>query len=143
LSEVYFKIGNQDSAIWACEEVLKIDATNFSLKNNYAYYLSVYNKSLPKAEKLIVDVLNKYPDNSTYLDTYAWILYQMNKFDKAKIYIDFALSKGGGGNPEILEHAGDIYQVLDDTKSALIFWRMSYNLTKSEITLSKLNKYEK
>jgi len=143
LSEVYFKLGNQDSTIWACEEVLKLDPNNFSLKNNYAYYLSVYEKSLSRAESLIVDVLKQYPDNATYLDTYAWILYQMNKFDRAKIYIDSALSKGGRNNPEILDHAGDIYHVLDDTKSALLFWKLSFNLTKSEITQQKLNKYEK
>jgi predicted Zn-dependent protease len=143
LSEVYFKLGNQDSTIWACEEVLKLDPNNYSLKNNYAYYLSVYDKQLSRAEILITDVLKQYPDNSTYLDTYAWILYQMNKFDKAKTYIDIALSKGGGNNPEILDHAGDIYLVLDDTKSAIAFWRLSYNLTKKEDTLKKLNKYEK
>jgi tetratricopeptide (TPR) repeat protein len=138
LSEAYFKLNNKDSAFWACEQILKYDSKNYSTKNNYAYYLSVYDESLPKAENLIIDVLKQFPDNSTYLDTYAWILYKMRKYTKAKAYIEKALSKGDGKNSEILDHAGDIYYMLNDYKSARMYWNASYLLSKNPETLKKI-----
>jgi len=138
LSEAYFKLNNKDSAFWACEQILKYDSKNYSVKNNYAYYLSVYDESLPKAENLIIEVLKQFPDNSTYLDTYAWILYKMKKYSKAKAYIERALLKGDGKNSEILDHAGDIYFMLNDYKSANRYWNASYMLSKSPETLKKI-----
>ena len=34
------------------------------------------------------------PTNSTYLDTYAWILFEKGKFTEARIYIEQALKNG-------------------------------------------------
>jgi len=41
--------------------------------NNYAYYLSEEKTDLKKAEKMSAKAVEKEPNNSTYLDTYAWI----------------------------------------------------------------------
>ena len=49
------------------------------------------------------------PKNSTYLDTYAWILFEKGKYAEAKIYIDDAMKNGGEESDVIVEHCGDIY----------------------------------
>ena len=59
--------------------------------NNYAYFLSLDAKDLKKAEKMSYRSITAEPNNSTYLDTYAWILYQQGRYEEARIYIEQAL----------------------------------------------------
>ena len=35
------------------------------------------------------------PDNASYLDTYAWILFEKGRYTEARIYIDQPLRYGG------------------------------------------------
>ena len=39
------------------------------------------------------------PTNGTYLDTYAWILFEKGKYVEAKIYIDQAMQNDGSKSP--------------------------------------------
>jgi Tfp pilus assembly protein PilF len=50
------------------------------------------------------------PKNSTYLDTYAWILYMEKRYAEAKIYIEQAVQNldEKQDNSVILEHADKI-----------------------------------
>lgn len=56
--------------------------------NNYAYYLSLKKKDLQRAEAMSRLSNELEPDNSTYLDTYAWVLFQQKRYDEAKQYMD-------------------------------------------------------
>ena len=62
------------------------------------------------------------PNSGSYQDTYAWILYQMKKYDDAKVWLAKALENGGGTNSTLLEHYGDILYQLGDIDSAFKFW---------------------
>ena len=35
------------------------------------------------------------PDNATYLDTYAWILFEKGNYAEARLYIDDAMKSDG------------------------------------------------
>lgn len=59
--------------------------------NNYAYYLSLKKKDLQRAEEMSRKSNEIEPDNATYLDTYAWVLYQLKRYDEAKQYMDRAV----------------------------------------------------
>ena len=50
------------------------------------------------------------PKNSTYLDTYAWILYMEGRYAEAQIYIEQAVQNMDEtqDNSVILEHAEKI-----------------------------------
>ena len=65
------------------------------------------------------------PKNSTYLDTYAWILFMQKRYSEAKIYIEQALQNMDDSlnNEVIIEHAGDIYALNEDIDRALDLWR--------------------
>jgi tetratricopeptide (TPR) repeat protein len=58
-------------------------------------------------------VVKNNPDNATFLDTYAWVLYKLESFEEAEKYILNALDKGGENDPEVNEHAGDIQVALE------------------------------
>ena len=68
------------------------------------------------------------PDNSTYLDTYAWVLYRLNKFQEAKKIIEKAIQKGGSKRPVIVEHYGDILYKNGETDKAVEQWNKAIQL---------------
>ena len=48
------------------------------------------------------------PENYTYLDTYAWVLFNKENYKKALEYIEKAVQFKGSEDADILEHYGDI-----------------------------------
>lgn len=86
IGDTYHLLGNMEKAYESYDQALKYNDKNYSVLNNYAYFLSTENRDLLKAEGMASKVVMQYPDNATYLDTYAWILYQEGSFMLAKFY---------------------------------------------------------
>lgn len=140
IGDSYHSKGNGTEAFKYYDEALKINPKNIQVLNNYSYYLSLTDKDLNKALKMINVVLEKEPNNGTYLDTKAWILYKQGKYEEAKEVMRRALIFGGNDSETILEHYGDILEKLKDMDSAVMYWRMSYDKgNRSEELLKKLN----
>ena len=93
--------------------------------NNYAYNLSLVQQDLDKAEQMSSVTIKKEPANSTYLDTYAWILYQKERYEEANMYISQALQNDTTHSAVLLDHAGDIAYRLGDVEKAVDFWRQA------------------
>jgi predicted Zn-dependent protease len=109
--------------------------------NNYAYYLSLKGEKLDVAEKLSGKVIQANPDNSTYLDTYAWVLFKKKDFKLAKFYMESALSKNTENNAVIVEHYGDILFFLNDKQDAMVQWKKSLGMgNDSKILKQKIAK---
>jgi Tfp pilus assembly protein PilF len=96
---------------------------NIGCLNNYAYYLSLKNERLDEAEQMSYRTVKAEPENATYLDTYAWILFMQGRYAEARIYIDQALQNDSLPSAVINEHAGDIYALCGDTDNALAMWK--------------------
>lgn len=47
-------------------------------------------------------------NNPTYLDTYAWVLYRLGRYDEAKKTMQQALSLDRSQSPDLQLHYGDI-----------------------------------
>lgn len=106
----------------AYNQALEMDPNNVYVLNNYAYYLSLRNTNLEKAEVMSKKSNDIEPNNNSYQDTYGWILYQMKKYDDAKVWIGKALDNGGKNNGILLEHYGDVLFKLGETEKALKYW---------------------
>ena len=134
IADIYFKMEKKDSAFVNYEASLQSNPKNIMVMNNYAYYLSLDKTELKKAERMSSKTVELEPKNSTYLDTYAWILYQQGNYSLAKFYIERAIDNlTKEENPGIvLEHYGDILWMnskdngKDDAK-ALEIWQKSYD----------------
>ena len=63
------------------------------------------------------------PNNSTYLDTYAWILFMQGRYEEAKIYIEQAVRNNTSQDNVITEHAGDIYIMCNEADKAVEYWQ--------------------
>lgn len=130
LAETYHKNKDNNKSDSTFDKLLKIDPTNKIILNNYSYYLSVRGDSLQKAEKMSKTCIELDPLNYTYLDTYAWVLYRLNKFNEARIYIEKAISNGGGKDAVIVEHYGDILFKTGDKEKAIDQWNIAYKTGK-------------
>ena len=97
----------------AYEEALVLNPNNNSALNNYSYYLALRKTNLEKAEKMSTVLAKNNPDNPTFLDTHAWVLYTRQKYKEAKKVIERAISTGNA-NATHFEHYGDILFKLGD-----------------------------
>jgi tetratricopeptide (TPR) repeat protein len=125
MGDLYHIRKMQPQAYEAYDSALVYNADNIGALNNYAYYLSLEKKQLDKAEEMSYRTVKAEPDNGTYLDTYAWILFEKGKYTEAKIYIDQALKNGGDESSVVVEHAGDIYALNGDRDQALNYWQQA------------------
>ena len=123
LGDILHEKGKVSEAFAAYDSCLKWKADNYGALNNYAYYLSVANKDLPRAEQMSYKTIKAEPNNATYLDTYAWILFHQHRYEEAKIYIDQVLRNDKDPSGVVLEHVGDIYMKTGDTQKALEYWQ--------------------
>ena len=112
----------------AYDSALVYKPDNIGALNNYAYYLSVERKQLDKAEEMSYKTVKAEPKNATYLDTYAWILFEKGKYAEARIYIDQALQNGGDQSSVVVEHCGDIYYKSGEPEKALEYWKQAEKL---------------
>ncbi|NEM96889.1 tetratricopeptide repeat protein [Pontibacter burrus] len=103
------------------EAVLTHDPDNEHVLNNYSYFLSVRNQNLNKAKEMASHLVQKYPNNPTYLDTYAWVLYKSGDYNNALKYLEQAVALSDDAT--IVEHYGDVLFKLGRKDEALTQWQ--------------------
>jgi len=142
-AEAFYKLDRVEEAFKAYDEVLKLDPENWGAMNNYAYYLSLRNENLDKAEELGSQAVRANPANSTYLDTYAWVLFMRKDYKLAKFYMETAIKNGGDKNGVIVEHYGDILYLLDEKQAALEQWKKALGIGEGSKLLNEKIKQER
>ena len=135
MGNMYHEQGRMERCYAAYDSALVLVADNAEVLNNYAYFLSLESKDLPRALTMAHRANELSPNNATYLDTYAWVLYQSGQYTQAKIYIDQTLAaiKEGEESSTYYRHAGDIYWKVGDRKSARKFWQRAEALEKENL----------
>jgi Tfp pilus assembly protein PilF len=137
LGDAYHAVGEFEKSNSAYEEALSYNPNNDVVLNNYSYYLSLRKVNLEKAEKMSTLLVKNNPDNATYLDTHAWVLYAREKYREAKKVIEKAISTGMA-NATHFEHYGDILFKLGETAQAVQQWEKARTmLSTSNETLNK------
>jgi tetratricopeptide (TPR) repeat protein len=135
LGDVYNNLKQFDKSDKNYESALEINPENDHVLNNYSYFLSLRKDKLEQARKMCVKLIKKHPDNPTYLDTYAWVLYNLGEYEQAKKYIEQAVSQDASGT--IIEHYGDILYKLGDIDSALKQWQRAKGMDDTSDLIDK------
>lgn len=145
MGDILYKKGKPEEAFAAYDSCLHWKEDNISCLNNYAYYLSELNRDLDKAEQMSYKTVNAEPNNATYLDTYAWILFMKGQYSQAKSFIDQALEAESDSTlgAVVIEHAGDIYAMNGDITKAVEFWEKALKLGGEKAILNKKIKQRK
>lgn len=76
-------------------------------------------------------------NNDSFLDTYAWILFEMGSYKEAKEWQEKAIKYGGEKSATILEHYGDILSKLGDNKGAVDYWKRAKENNSESKTIDK------
>ncbi len=107
---------------------IQYNPDNVYTLNNFAYYLSLRGEDLDKAAEMSKHANDLQPNNSSFEDTYAWILFKQKKYAEARVWIEKALVNDKDKNPIEVEHYGDILFYLGDTVAALQKWNKAKQL---------------
>lgn len=137
MGDIYHTKKQMTEAYAAYDSALVYYPSNIGALNNYAYYLSVERRDLDKAEEMSYKTVKAEPNNSTYLDTYAWILFEKGNYAEARIYIDNAMKNDGEKSDVIVEHCGDIYFMTGDAEGALKYWKKALEMGSESKTLKQ------
>ncbi len=128
MGDAYYAEKRSQEAYAAYDSALVYHPDNIPALNNYAYYLSLERRDLDRAEEMSYKTIKAEPKNATYLDTYAWILFEKGNYDEARIYIDDALLSDEEKSGGIVEHAGDIYYMTGDVDKAVECWKKARSM---------------
>ena len=109
-------------------KALRKDPNNPLILNNYSYFLSLRAENLDRAAEMSKKSNLLQPRQASYQDTYAWILYQQNKYEEALEWILKALNNGGEKSGVIVEHYGDILFKLGEEAKAIEQWNAALEL---------------
>ena len=137
IGDTYHAQNRDKEAYAAYESALKYNPSNIGALNNYAYYLSVERRDLDKAEEMSYKTVKAEPQNATYLDTYAWILFVKGNYAEARLYIDEAIKNDKESSNVVLEHCGDIYYMTGDAEGALNYWQQAWDKGNRSDTLKQ------
>jgi len=120
LGDSYNGIKEYELADQAYEKALTFKPNDLYVLNNYSYFLALRKEKLELAKKMADDLARLSPSNATYLDTYAWVLFQAGEYGKALSYVEKASVISPKG--VILEHLGDVLFKLGRTEEAIEQW---------------------
>ncbi len=129
-----FKTGDIQRSTKEYDVVLAINPDNLTAINNYAYYLAIGGGDLDKAEELSRKTVEELPDNPTFLDTLAWILYLKGQYQEALEIQEKAMetiSPEAEASGEYWDHLGDMQYRCGLKDKALESWKKALELDKS------------
>lgn len=155
--DVYYKLDRHEEAFLEYDSALVYNRDNVLCLNNYAYFLSLKNQDMDKAEEMSYRSIKAEPNNKTYLDTYAWILFMQEKYEEAQQYMDKVVPRESTEkflltdeytSSVILEHAGDIAWMNGEQERAIYLWRLALKRGDKDVSSvlkkkSKKGKYYK
>lgn len=132
--DAYNALKNYEKADSVYEYILFKDSDHESVLNNYSYDLAVRNEKLSRALELSSHLIELNPDNPTYIDTHAWVLYRNGKLEQALSQMNRAIEKDGS-NAVYFEHRGDILFSLGKVDEAVEDWKKALELNPENETV--------
>ena len=124
----------------AFDKSIALEPNNYLTLSNYAYYLALRNHNLSKAESLAAKAATALPKNASIADTYAFVLFKLEKYELAKTWIERALQNNEASNPVYLEHYGDILFAKGEKEAGLLQWQKAKQAgNDSDKLIKKIN----
>lgn len=132
--DIYYKKKMYEKAFLDYDSALVYNRDNILCLNNYAYYLSLLDTQLDKAEEMSYRTIKAEPENKVYFDTYAWILFMQGSYAEAQKYMDMVVPRDSSDafllenehtSANILEHAADIAWMNGEEERAVALWRLA------------------
>lgn len=141
LGDVYHELGELDKCIESYDSALVYNPMNMSVLNNYAYYLALDNRELDRALDMSRKTIESEPDNPIYIDTYAWVLFLLERYEEAKAYAEKLIGLNDDMSAVEFHHCGDIFAKTGDMERAVEYWKKAVETgDDSKILKKKIRK---
>ncbi|MFR9513083.1 MAG: tetratricopeptide repeat protein [Rikenellaceae bacterium] len=114
------------------DTALKLHSTNPLVLNNYAYFLSLERRDLGQALDMAGRAIALVPNNPTYLDTYAWVLFELERYDEAKKIMRQVIALDRTESAEIQFHYAEILAKLGENFMAKVYYDKALKLGYNE-----------
>lgn len=134
-ADVFYRKKEFGKSFEVFKEALKLNPEDAMILNNYAYYLAEQGQELKEAERMAKIVIEKEKGNTTYLDTYAWVLYKRGRYREAKKIMEEIIRKGEKEDAEWYEHLGYIMKAMKDCDRAIEYWQSAYKIDNRKSSL--------
>ena len=119
------------------EKALELYPNNVMVLNNYAYFMSEEDMELEKAMTMSARAINLEKSNATYIDTFAWILYKLGRYEQARKHMRQALSLDKTKSAELPLHYGDILFALNERFMADTYWKRALEMGADKEAIEK------
>ena len=117
LGAAYERAGQFEAAEASFREVIGADPVHAGALNYLGYMLTERGQKLDEALTLVERAVAIEPDNPSYLDSLAWVLFKLGRATAAREPI----ARAAAARPQasvVQEHAGDIYFELKQYRAA-------------------------
>lgn len=150
--DAYFKMEDREHAFVNYDNSLALEPDNALTLNNYAYFLvknsgKVSEEDLAKADEMSKRAVTLAPDNATYIDTRAWVLFRSGQYKEAKDLQMRAIELidedvDDAGKAEFYGHLGDILFMNGEPEEALKAWETALDLLPEDELLQRKVKHK-
>ncbi len=132
--------GNFEKTVETFELLLSLDSTNAQALNYLGYTLADKNVRLDESLRMIEKAVAADSTNGAYLDSYAWVLYRLGRYEEALAQIKKAVALVKD-DAIVLEHLGDIQMASGNVEEARSAWQAALKADpKNERVREKLKR---
>ncbi len=135
IGDAYNNLNQHEKSYNAYDKALEANPQNDHVLNNYSYFLSLRKQDLNKALEMSSRLVESHPSNPTYVDTHGWVLYVMERYDEALIYLRKAANLQDDGT--VIEHYGDVLYKLGRQEEAVKQWKRASELGDASENIQK------
>ncbi|MBN1307693.1 MAG: tetratricopeptide repeat protein [Chitinispirillaceae bacterium] len=128
-----------DRSAKAFRKVLKLRPGDPATLNYLGYMWAERGKNLDTAKQFLEQALRQEPHNGAFLDSYAWIFYQLGNYDSAFAYLQKATERIYD-DPVLFHHLGDVLVKRNELKGAMnAYYRsLEFNADDSAVIRKKI-----
>ena len=127
LAAAYERLGQFEDSEREFKRVIKQTPDNALALNYLGYMYADRGIKLDEALEMIKKAVSLDPQNGAYLDSYAWVLYRLGRFEEALAQMKEAL-KYDQEDAVLFDHQGDIYAALTSYDLARESWAKALEL---------------
>jgi len=121
---------------------LELSPDNAEVLNYLGYMWAEHATNLVTAREMIEKALKSDPENEAYLDSMAWVLFQMKQPQEALPYVEKSVKLSEQPDAVLLDHLGDIQAALEHWEQACDAWRKSLLVEPNDSIRKKLEEHE-
>jgi tetratricopeptide (TPR) repeat protein len=118
LGDSYYQADSLDQAFDMYEKAISYDRENYMAYNNAGYFLAESGRDVEKAIRYTHYAVMSEPQNSTYLDSYAWAYFKNKDYANARKQIDLALKYYNYFADSTAEPVDTVYAAEDEAVDA-------------------------